>query len=245
MWTQAAALGVKTKVSVATAGLGLFDALALTVLSHAEHTKSTRPSTILCVYLLFSSTFDAVQCRTLWLLHGWSTLVAVFTAMLSVKLVMLCLEGQNKRSFLRSAWQHMGPESTSGIFNRGLFWWLNDLLKRGFQTVLLVESLYPTDKKLRSEWLLQKLQISWKTHNGRKNNALLISILASVKKTLIIAIFPRLCLTGFKFAQPFLIHRVILFIAQPNSPESKNVAYGLIGATALIYIGIAVSSYYR
>jgi len=242
LWTQAAASKVKTKVSVVTAVLGLIDALALTVLSHTEHIKSTRPSTIVCVYLLFSSTFDAVQCRTLWLLHGSSVLVAAFTAMLSVKLIMLCLEGRSKRTFLRSQWEHMGLESTSGIMNRGLFWWLNGLLKRGFKSMLSVETLYHTDEKLASERLLHKLRQSWKMHNGMKTNALLISVLTSVKKTLIIAIFPRICLTGFKFAQPFLIHRVISFVEQANGPESKNIAYGLIGATALIYTGIAVSS---
>ena len=224
--------------------LGLLDALAMTVLSHTEHTKSTRPSTILCVYLLFSTAFDAVQCRTLWLLHGPCSLVAVFTAMLFVKAIMLVLEGQDKRKFLLSAWQHIGPESTSGIISRGLFWWLNSLLRRGFRTTLLLESLYPTDEMLMSEWLLQKLQQSWKTHRDIKTHPLLISVLISVKRNLLIAIFPRLCLTGFKFAQPFLIHRVISFVEQESSPRNQNTAYGLIGATALIYLGIAVSFCY-
>ena len=51
---------------------------------------------------------------------------------------------------------------------------------------------------------------------------------------------PRLCFTGFIFAQPFLINRIILFVAQPTDESSSNVAAGLIGATVLVYVGIAV-----
>ena len=51
-------------------------------------------------------------------------------------------------------------------------------------------------------------------------------------------IFPRLCLIGFNYAQPFLISRAINFVGQDDG--SKDDGYGLIGATGLIYLGIAV-----
>lgn len=55
------------------------------------------------------------------------------------------------------------------------------------------------------------------------------------------AIVPRLCLTAFTFAQPFLINRVIGYLSEFNSANTKNVGYGLIGAYGLVYIGIGVS----
>jgi hypothetical protein len=54
---------------------------------------------------------------------------------------------------------------------------------------------------------------------------------------------PRLIYTGFSFAQPFLINRVIEFVGEPPSAESKSAAAGLAGATALIYVGAAVRVY--
>jgi ATP-binding cassette, subfamily C (CFTR/MRP), member 1 len=64
-----------------------------------------------------------------------------------------------------------------------------------------------------------------------------------MKWPLLSAIFPRICLIGFKFAQPFLINRVIDYVG--NKPDlegsEKNTGYGLITSTALIYIGLAVS----
>ena len=53
----------------------------------------------------------------------------------------------------------------------------------------------------------------------------------------------RVCLIGFNYSQPFLVTRVIDFVDQPVTPNSKNIGYGLIGATALIYTGLAVSDH--
>ena len=51
-------------------------------------------------------------------------------------------------------------------------------------------------------------------------------------------IFPRLCLVAFNYAQPFLISSAILYVSQ--SSPNKNDGYGLIAATGLVYLGIAV-----
>ena len=52
---------------------------------------------------------------------------------------------------------------------------------------------------------------------------------------------PRLAITGFTYAQTFLITAAINYLELPASFRNVNHAYGLIGATGLIYIGIAVS----
>jgi ATP-binding cassette subfamily C (CFTR/MRP) protein 1 len=55
------------------------------------------------------------------------------------------------------------------------------------------------------------------------------------------AILPRLALIGFTYAQPFLITAALNFLSMPASKRNVDHAYGLICATALIYLGIAVS----
>lgn len=52
-------------------------------------------------------------------------------------------------------------------------------------------------------------------------------------------IVPRLCYTGFIFSQPLLTRRLINYIGERDT--SVNTARGLIGATVLIYLGIAIS----
>lgn len=53
-------------------------------------------------------------------------------------------------------------------------------------------------------------------------------------------VIPRLCLTVFTFAQPFLINSTVTFVSNGN----PDVSYGrgLIGAWALVYLGITVSN---
>ncbi|KAG8160758.1 hypothetical protein KVR01_009022 [Diaporthe batatas] len=53
------------------------------------------------------------------------------------------------------------------------------------------------------------------------------------------AILPRLCQSAFNFSQPLLISRVVTYLQEANS--DLNFGYGLIGATAIIYIGLAFS----
>lgn len=45
---------------------------------------------------------------------------------------------------------------------------------------------------------------------------------------------------GFNYSLPFLITRIINYVE--DAVKDKNTGYGLIGATAIIYIGIAISN---
>ncbi len=76
----------------------------------------------------------------------------------------------------------------------------------------------------------------------KPDGTLFNTTLGVLKWPLLAAAFPRLCLLGFSFAQPFLINRAILFASSPDTLENRNVGYGLIGAYVLVYVGIAVSS---
>jgi ATP-binding cassette subfamily C (CFTR/MRP) protein 1 len=98
--------------------------VALSLLSFQEHRKSLRPSTLISIYLLFSIIFDAVQCRTLFLLsseNGFRTIAVVLSASIEVKIAMLFLEAKQKRDFLASAWIASPPEALCGVISRSLF----------------------------------------------------------------------------------------------------------------------------
>ncbi|KJK85018.1 hypothetical protein H633G_11151 [Metarhizium anisopliae BRIP 53284] len=53
-------------------------------------------------------------------------------------------------------------------------------------------------------------------------------------------VLPRLLFTGFTFAQPFLINAVVDFVGAPGEQQTAQVAASLVGATVLVYVGIAV-----
>lgn len=137
-----------TNVSVAAAALGLPVALAMGLLSHAQHVRSVRPSTLLNIYLLLSLLCDIVQTRTLWLLHRATAIAAVFTASVFLKLVVLMTEAVEKRRLLEGKHQDATVESTSGIWNKMLFWWVNPLLWKGSRSILQPNDLQTINEKL-------------------------------------------------------------------------------------------------
>ena len=74
-------------------------------------------------------------------------------------------------------------------------------------------------------------------HQGRYN--LLRACFHSYRSSFLSAIIPRLCLTAFTFSQPFLIDTTVSFVGQTE--RNKDYGKGLIGAWALVFVGMAVS----
>lgn len=135
-------------------------------------------------------------------------------------------------------------ESLSGTINRSFFWWWLNALLRGYKSVLNLKSLWPTDHTIDYERLLVQLNSTWNTtKNKRKKNSLALAMMRSIKWPVVAVLFPRLCLTGFRFSQPLLLNRIVDFVGQPDSKEKMNIGYGLLGATALVYLGNAVSAF--
>ncbi len=55
-------------------------------------------------------------------------------------------------------------------------------------------------------------------------------------------ILPRILFIGFNFAQPFLINAVVDYVGEPEDERSDKIAGGLVGATVLVYVGLAIST---
>ncbi len=69
--------------------------------------------------------------------------------------------------------------------------------------------------------------------------SLIIALLSGLKWQFSQVLIPRLSFVGFTIGQPFLLQRTVEAVSRGNI--DINTAGGLIGASALIYIGIAVS----
>jgi hypothetical protein len=139
----------------------LVAALVLAILSYYEHQRSVRPSTLLNISLFFSVLFDAVQARSLWLRNTNALIAATFTAALVVKLIITILEGQEKQTSSRVPGVKLSPETTSSIYNRTVFWWLNRLFLAGYKGTLRLNDLYPLESDMASEKLGAAIENVW------------------------------------------------------------------------------------
>ncbi|PYI06874.1 multidrug resistance-associated protein [Aspergillus sclerotiicarbonarius CBS 121057] len=229
----------RTKVSVPSSTINLVVAMEIMVLSWMEDTRSARPSSLLSLYLLLTLLFDIAQARTLWLARSGILIPVLFTASVTAKTIMLLSESLEKRKYLTGKYRDLPPESTSGIVNQSFMWWLNRLFLAGFRSLLTMGDLYSLDKRLESVGLSKKAQQAW-THRRRPERRFEFpwQMCQALWWPLVSAVFPRLCLIGFTFAQPFLITSVLDWLNDPHSAENKG--YGLIGATVLIYLGLAL-----
>ncbi|KAF8857368.1 putative multidrug resistance protein [Acephala macrosclerotiorum] len=227
-----------TRATVPSAILSFLASVFVLFLSRFEHSRAVRPSSLIIAYLLVSVTFDAVQVRTLFLWHDERAILGLLTTSVGLKLVLLLFESMNKRRYLRAPYNTYPPESTSGLLGRSFFWWLNPMLATGFRTLMTLDDLFVPDKALQSAPLGEKMKESWNKYRSSGRWALAYAIFYSLRYSLAMIVFPRLCLIGFTYAQPFLITSAINYVSQPASEQNKNDGYGLIGATALVYLGI-------
>ncbi|KAF7919657.1 hypothetical protein EAE99_008509 [Botrytis elliptica] len=231
-----------TRTSIPSLALYNIVVVFLCILSYQEHTKSIRPSSILNVYLLCTLVFDAVQSRTIWLIDNDTAIAGVFTASLALKLCMLLLEVREKHHLLYYDDRKHGPEERSGIFNRAVFWWLKDLLVLGRKNILALEDLYPLDEDLSTGDLLPKFQTAWEKGAKAGSYRALYATFKALIGPIIIAMIPRVCLIGFNFCQPLLIHRFTTYLQQPVTEKTTNQGYGLVGAYGITF---STAIYYR
>ncbi|KAF5671237.1 ABC transporter [Fusarium heterosporum] len=103
-----------------------------------------------------------------------------------------------------------------------------------------VQDLPALDSKLASSTVQEALLVKWDKYDKSTRHSLLRASFRAFWPSLILAVVPRLCLTVFNFTQPFLVEATVKYIGQPSS--SASYANGLIGAWALVFIGLAVTN---
>ncbi|CAG9989646.1 unnamed protein product [Clonostachys byssicola] len=239
LWTRPSA--VSTRASLPAAALSLVSSIALLPLSYAEQIYSTRPSTILNLFLLLAILFYATYTRTLWLQDDNQPIAIATLVATLLKIFIIVFEAIEKHKILRNPFRSLPPESNSGVFGRWFFTWQLPLFRAGYSNQLEIKDLYGLDKHLGSLYLQTLLRTKWNQATKHSRFALLYTVLGALKGPILAIVFPRLCYIGFTFAQPFLISATLSWSEHPEGSDDADEGYGLIGAWFLVYVGIAVS----
>ncbi|KAI0136261.1 putative ATP-binding cassette transporter [Xylariales sp. AK1849] len=233
----------RTSITVTSATLNLVVALQVVALTWIEDARSVRPSSILNVYLLFTFLFDVAQLRTLWLQHDKTTISILLSVSTFTKGALLFLEARSKTSYAEKQYKDLPPESTSGVISRSVLWWMNDLFLQGFSSVLTLGDLYALDTDLSSASLDARVQAVWNHRRRPERRFEFVWVICkTLWKPLLLTTLPRICRIGFTFAQPFLISRLLDLLIQPDDQMTHDQGYGLVGATALVYLGLAITN---
>lgn len=251
---------LQTRASLAAALLALVATFGLCILSYFEHSKNIRPSSIINAYLLLTLPFDAAQLRTRWLRGDNLAGNGIASSILAVKVFVVISEATEKTRILFTPYADCSPENTSGLYSRGLFWWLNPLFQLGFRNVVNDDDLFAADEDLLSKSLEIRFNRHWadrmpltllvifcsstNTFIGKKyprKHTLVWVMFRMVMGPLAASVLPRLALTFFRFMQPLLINSITRLVSDPDSESATNRGWGLTAAFGLVYIGLAVA----
>ena len=76
----------------------------------------------------------------------------------------------------------------------------------------------------------------------QEKHRMLLSLFRCLKLPFLAAIFPRLCLIGFTFCQPFFLNRLLRYLQEPYSRDEDDGGIVYVVVYALIYLGMAIST---
>ncbi|KAF9890446.1 hypothetical protein FE257_005851 [Aspergillus nanangensis] len=231
----------KTRATIATAALSAAASISLIGLSYLQHSRSPRPSTLLTLFLALSVALDAIRARTIWAVQP-KLIFIIFVLGLASDLAKFLLECREVPRYPSDPPKVPPKESTANVFNRSLFWWLNPLLFRGFKNVLEVENLTSIDERVNSDTDGDTFARKWEGLTEKSPSALIWLLILHHRGAIFAAFLPRVCLTGFTFAQPFLLTRIVSFLTEQDGNLTYEYGTGLIVATMLIYLGLALTT---
>ncbi|KAJ9480943.1 hypothetical protein VN97_g12573 [Penicillium thymicola] len=229
---------------IASSVLNLVSALLMITLSVVDHSKSPRPSILLSGYLFLTLFLDVARARTLFLSSDDKpelTYSSIFVAAIALKTGILLLEAQQKSRWVGWDEKEHSPEETSGIFSLGVFFWLNKMFLVGYSKVMTIGDLYPLDSSFNARPLHNKFlkNMDYSRLKGDKFGLVKV-LIRTLKVPLLLPIPPRLALLCFTFCQPLFLERLLDYLSKTEL--DANVGYGFIGASLLIYSGLAISS---
>ncbi|KAK9772947.1 hypothetical protein SCAR479_10457 [Seiridium cardinale] len=230
----------ETNASLAADALSLVATAGASVLSYLDHKRSLRPSTILSLYLSVLGLLDIARVRTFWLLSSGTRESAILTINIAFTLAALCLESVEKRKGLTPQKQIGSPDQYSSFWNRTTFAWLATTFRLGHSRVISLDDLPLLDTKLGGHVLWERLASAWAKYDPHAGHSLLRACFRAFVSSFLSPCIPRICLTGFTFIQPFLIDTTVT-LAGLEEPEA-SYGKGLMGAWALTFVGMAVST---
>ncbi|KAF7716519.1 Uncharacterized protein PECH_005196 [Penicillium ucsense] len=239
--TQAPIL--RTDVALAASILQVVATATAGLLSWLEDQRSVRPSDIMVLYFFIATLLAIPRARTLWLLPPmvetqaivW-TLVAVATA------AVLCLESIHKTRTLMLAYKQSSKEYTSSFWVRSFFIWMLPLFQNGFSSILALHDMPEVDHDLQGRSTEDRLLKTWSKNAAAQKSKLVRVVFRAYLWPFLSAVVPRLCLTGFKFCQPFLISATVGFLSDLQVSDRKHYGPSLVGAFVLTYLGMTIST---
>lgn len=235
-----------TNTTVPAAAIEFIAGLAIVCLVYIEHRRSIRSSSFFTLYLFTTILTDAARSRSLFL-RELNFLGGLAVTAAALKFALLGFQDLSKADIIDDDTPHrdVGVEAASGPLSRLLMLFLRPLFRVGFRGPVSMRHLSHLDPEFSSRLLHVQLTNFWGPRAGIasvQSHELVTACLRTWSVSLFVLITMRLAVTGFNFAQPFLIFRVIEYVGnKENVANDMKRRGGLVGASSMVFLGIALS----
>ncbi|CEJ89669.1 hypothetical protein VHEMI05496 [[Torrubiella] hemipterigena] len=233
-----------TVLGLASSTIACLSAVCVLVIICAEHSYSIHPSHLLGLFLAITALLDSAIAYSLFR-HNVLVQGSLAAAVVAAKALLLCLEEISKRRLFINVdlKKETGREATSGFWGKAFYVWLNATFWKGYKSTLTLDDLDQLDKNLKTQQLCNAFRDHWSkalSATGNSHHRLLLCLLKTIGP-MHLAINAIVCLLSVasKFAQPFIIQKVVAAMVEPDL--DYNVRASLIGATVLAYFSFAVT----
>lgn len=246
LWSASSLEHVDAKFGRVSATLLLIGAVCISIITYAGHIFFLQSTAFLGVFLTITLPLEIVTVLTYHHRIGLEHIAGLYIAVPVLKLALLLLEEVSKRSLVRreAARASLGSEGVAGFWNKSLLIWLNPLLLFGFRHKITKNYLPALDPQMASEYLYRKFSHNWEKWADKTSMfAFAACCLTTIPLPFVYVLLPRSLMIGFSFSQPFLLQDVVDEISAQD--PSIDIQRGLMIATAIVYIGLAVSSLFH
>lgn len=133
-------------------------ALSLSPLLFFEQQRSFKPTDSTKIYLVTSILCDVVLLTIPFGIISHPDMSHPVTVRCSAHLVLLILESHGKRNVEKNS---QSPEELNGVFSRIFFAWINPILLRGYQSILVDQDLPPLSRDLKPAVTRKAILRAW------------------------------------------------------------------------------------
>ncbi|RAH47723.1 P-loop containing nucleoside triphosphate hydrolase protein [Aspergillus brunneoviolaceus CBS 621.78] len=232
---------LQTQVWLAAQILQTVDTCAAISTTYFERAHSLRPPIWPSLYLFVAVLLDSVRARTFWLASNTVLAPIILSVALGLRVLLLILESTLPTRPQPSQPQDTTKEESSTLWELCLLTWVLPILRQGFFSPLTLEQLPPLGHSLAAERLMRRLRGRWNQVYQTRGNQLFFTVFRTFKTEFLHGVIPRLCFSAFTLMQPLLVNAMIKFVGSSDSQTTRNKGYGLIGASAIVYLGLATS----
>ncbi|KAL6828791.1 P-loop containing nucleoside triphosphate hydrolase protein [Trichoderma sp. SZMC 28015] len=234
-----------TRMAIATEVLSVSSNVGALALSFLVDQRSVKPSDVLVLYYSASTILGIPRLRTLWLFPSdYLIQQVIWTGLLILTASVATIECFGKTKYLRPAFKNgLTSEQMTSFWSRSFFVWLLPVFQKGYSNLFLVDDLPDIDKDMKESATWAELEAAWRrTQGGRIGFRLVRATFRANSWSFFSAIVPRLMLSAFTFCQPFLIQAAVSHLSgTANEDDHERFGQALVGAFALVYLGIAIS----